>query len=165
MDTKKKVMAVGAAALLVIGLVVAGNAAVQGATVAYGKGGMRGGWGRHGGNSTSLQGLSLPANATREQVSDAMWEKQLKDLGLTDSSTLAEYRQAMKARMQAVQGQRMKDLRTKLNLTADASNEDVMNAMKQWRDDNKGLLQGGMGGPGFAHGPGRGARIGPGGCR
>jgi hypothetical protein len=154
MDTKKKMLIVGAAALMVIGFVVAANAAVQGATDANGKGWMRGGWGKHGGNSTFLQDLNLPANATRDQISDAMWAKQLKDLGLTDSSTLAEYRQALKAKEQTNQEQRMKDLRTKLNLPADASSEDIQNAMQQWRNDNLGLLKGGMKGHGFGSGPG-----------
>jgi hypothetical protein len=153
MDAKKKILIVGAAALIVMGLVVAANAVVQGGTDASGKGWMRGGLGKRGVNSTFLQDLNLPANATREQISDAMWEKQLKDLGLTDGSTLAEYRQALKARMQSTQQERLQALKTKLNLPADATNEDVMNTMTKWRSDNKDLLQGGAGRHGFGLGP------------
>jgi Spy/CpxP family protein refolding chaperone len=161
MDTKKKVLIVGAAALMVMALVVAASAAVQGVADASGKGWMRGGWGKHmrQGNQTEWAALGLPENATREQVSDAMWEKQLKDLGLTDSSTLAEYRQALKAKMQSGQEQRMAALKTKLNLPADATKDDVMNAMKQWRADNKELLGGGMGGRGFGRGAGHGSGM------
>lgn len=156
MDTKKKLLIVGAAALIVVGLVVAANAVEQGAGFA-GKGWMRGGMGRHGQNMTSVfENLGLPANATMEQVRDAMWEKRIKDLGLTDESTLAEYRQALKAKMQANHEQQMQDVKAKLNLPENATKEDIQAAMKQWRADNKALLpgKGRMGGFGMGRGMG-----------
>lgn len=51
------------------------------------------------GNMSAFQDLGLPENATREQISDALWQKQLKDLGLTEDSTLKEYKAALDAKM------------------------------------------------------------------
>jgi Spy/CpxP family protein refolding chaperone len=154
MDNKKKLLVVGAAVLMVLGVVIAANATGLGKQGFAGKGWMKGGMGRHGqGNMTSfLSNLGLPNNATRQQISDAAWAKELKDLGLTDSSTLAEYRQALKAKMQSNQGQRMQDIGAKLNLPANATKADIQNAMKQWRAANKELLPGKGRMPGFGMG-------------
>ena len=164
MDTKKKMLIVGAAALMVIGLVMAVNVTQQGIKPAGG-GWMRGGWGKHvsTGNQTLmglLGNLGLPENATRQQISDALWEKKLKDLGLTEDSTMREYRQALEAKMQAANDERMQKLKEKLNLPANATREEVQNAMNQWRNDKKELLPGKghrlgfgmMGGKGFGGG-------------
>jgi hypothetical protein len=154
MDTKKKILVVGAAALMVIGFVVAANAAVQGGAGAPWKG-----WGRQGMDKANLTAsLGLPENATREQIGDAMWEKKIKDLGLTDSSTLAEYRQAVKAQMQSNMEQRKQGILAKLGLPADATKEDIQNAMQKWRQDNKELLPGKGGHRGFGMGFGGGCK-------
>ena len=149
MDAKKKLLIVGAAALMVVGLVMAVNVTQQGGK-SPGIGWMKG-WGRHmpPGNQTLLANLGLPENATRQQISDAMWEKQLKDLGLTDDSTLREYRQALEAKRKTANDERMQALKEKLNLPANATQEDIQNATKQWRNDNKELLQGKGQRPGF----------------
>jgi hypothetical protein len=156
MDAKKKIMIVGAAALIVVGLIAAANAAVQAGAAAPWKG-----WGKRGmGLANLTQSLGLPENATRQQIGDAMWEKQITDLGLTDSSTLAEYRAALKAKMQEGQEERMQGVRAKLSLPANATRDDIMDAMKQWRAGNKELLQGAMGGHGIGRGPGMGFGMG-----
>jgi len=151
MDIKGKVLIGGAVALMVVGLVMAVNVTQQGGKFP-GMGWMRGGGSQrmHQGNQSLMASLGLSDNATREQVSDAMWEKQLKDLGLTDDSTMREYRQALEAKMQAASDERDKQLKEKLNLPANATQEDVQNAMQQWRNDNKNLLEG------------KGSRPGPG---
>ena len=70
MDNKKKLMIVGAAVLMVLGVVIAANATGLGQQGLPGKGWMRGGFGKHGsGNMTSfLSNLGLPENATRQQM-------------------------------------------------------------------------------------------------
>jgi hypothetical protein len=154
MDTKKLVLTIGAAALLVMGVIVVAGSADLGAAGFAGKRGM--GFARHGaGNMSSILGeLGLPAGATREQIDDARWERQIKDLGLTDASTLGEYRQALKAKMAANAAQRMQGVRTKLGLGANATDEEVRAAMGQWRQTNKDLLEGGEGPMGCAMGRG-----------
>ena len=143
MDTKKKVLIFGAAALLVMSAIMVASAAGQGAWL-NGKGFRGVGWGRHApsGNFTGLSSLGLPENATGEQVSDALWEKHLKELGLTDDSTMRQYRQALKAKMQANQEQRLQSLREKLNLPGNATTDDIRGAMRQLRGGRGGLLQG-----------------------
>jgi hypothetical protein len=73
---------------------------------------------------------------------------------LTGSSTLAEYRQALKARMEVTHAQMLQDLKARLNLPADATEDDTEAAMHKWRTGNKTLTGGGPGGRGFGRGPG-----------
>lgn len=149
MQNKKKMLALGAAALLVFGLVMAVNAVVnatkvmekQGIDGFHRNGCMQGGFPRHMDNKF-LEELGLPENASRKQVRDAVWDKQLKELGLTESSTIKEFRQALEARAQAMGEERIQKIKEKLNLPENATQEDIKNAMKQWRDENKGLLPG-----------------------
>jgi len=167
MENKKKIVLVGAAILLVLGLVMAVNAGLN-ATKAMEKHGMRGfskeGCMRRGfpsQNVTVLDNLGLPENATREQVREAVWEKKLTELGLTENSTIREFRQALETRMQAVRDERIQKLEEKLNLPANATQEDIKNAMHQLRNDSKELLSGKGGRPVFGM---RGGREWAGGC-
>jgi len=100
-----------------------------------------------------MEELGLPENATREQVDDALWEKRLKDLGLTWDSTIAEYRDAVKARMLERRQEGLKSMREKLGLAEDATEEQVKEALRQWREDNREMMPG-MG-RGMGRGPGR----------
>ncbi|MFH1126008.1 MAG: hypothetical protein V1703_02680 [Candidatus Altiarchaeota archaeon] len=143
MENKKKILVVGAVFLLIFGLIIAVNA-VQGIGKEK-KGIIKGGCMQWGGqkfaNKTIMPDkLGLPENATREQISDAIWEKQLKDVGLTENSTLREYKQTIEAKMKADQQDRSQKIMEKLNLPANATQEDVMNAMKQWHEENKYML-------------------------
>jgi hypothetical protein len=156
MDSKKKILIVGAATLIVVGLVMAGSAADPAKGFA-GKWGMHGGMGKHifSGNPRAMENLGLPDNATREEVEGAMWAKQLKDLGLTEDSTLREYRQALQSRLQDDRQDMERKIIEKLGLPANATRADAMNAMHQWRNDSEGIMQG--------RGPGLG--FGKGGCK
>jgi hypothetical protein len=153
---KKKLLFAGAAAIMVVGLLAVANATEQAAADTKERGppcgGMRGGPG-HGGDMSPLKDLGLSENATMDQIDDAMWQKQLKDLGLTEASTLKEYRAAMEARMKTMHEERQATLKEKLGLSADATDKEVMDALKKWQDDNKDLFGGPGGMPGFMRGP------------
>jgi hypothetical protein len=151
MEKKKTLMVVGAAALMVLGVIVAVSATGGVKQGFPGKGFMRGGFERQMvlGNLTMLENLGLPANATREQVEDALWEKELKDLGLTDDSTVKEFREALKARNKDIRAdwtQKMKDLGDSGNCTGKWMNG------RGWRHSGNltdGLEGKGSGGCGF----------------
>jgi hypothetical protein len=76
-----------------------------------------------------------------------MWANNLKHLGLTDESTLREYRQAIAAKMQANRLDREMAMKQRLNLTADATQDELQAAIAKWRSDNKELLFAGSRGP------------------
>lgn len=175
MDKNKRILVVGFAALLVLGgLAMVVNAVVNAMNATdvgtQGMGGcsMRRGFPGHMnermllGNLTVLENLGLPENASREQVREALWQKELKDLGLNEDSTLREYRQAIEAKMQADQAkmqanqeERMQKIKEKLGLLENATQEDVMNAMKQWREENGRLPLGEGRGRGYGMQQGR----------
>jgi hypothetical protein len=159
MEKKQMIFVVGIAALLVLGLVMAVNATEQGKAGFLGGGCLGGGFGMHmrQGNTTFFGSLGLSENATREEINDAMWAKQLKDFGLTEDSTLGEYRQAVRAKMQANPQERMQKMRESLNLPENATQEDIQNLMKQRREENKGTFQGRGHRPGFGMWRGMGA--------
>ncbi|GEM_PF-2787277 len=156
MDKKKRILVGSSVALLALGLMIAVNATVNATdTGKQGKMGFgRGSWmqggphqiqgymGKRTGNLTFLENLGLPENATGEQAREALWDEKLKDLGLTQDSTLREYRQALDARMQAMQNERATKLKEKLGLSENVTNEEVMAAMKNWQHDNKELIGG-----------------------
>ncbi|MBU0762568.1 MAG: hypothetical protein KKD39_06040 [Candidatus Altiarchaeota archaeon] len=163
MNGKTKLLGAGLAALLVIGLVTAANAASEG----IGKcgGGFlppKQGYGMMHGKNTGmlLEDLGLPDDATREQVMDALWEKRLVDLGLTGDSTVSELHAAMKAKMQekkAEMEEKRQERLAELGLTEDATPEEVMAAMKAKCQENgddcphKAFGKGGFKGMGFGH--------------
>ncbi len=155
MDKNKKILIVGVAILVVVGLVIAANAAVnatkfmekRGINGFYKTGCIQTGIPRHMLKRPLLEGLGLPENASKEQIRDAMWDEELKDLGLTEDSTLREYRQALDAKLKAEQEnksleqeQRAQEIREKVGLPENATQEDIMNAMKQWREENKDMF-------------------------
>jgi len=137
---RKSMLVIGLAALLVFGLVLAVDAA-QGMRQEK-KGGFHGGGfmfglGEKPVNKTAMfNDLGLPENATHEQVMDARWQKRLADLGLTEDSTIKEYREAMKAKMQEKQGQMLEEMKENLGLPADATVEQVREAMKENKPDH-----------------------------
>jgi len=159
MNQKTKILVAGFVALLVFGMLVAVNAAIGG----IGKQ-ERGDFSRHdcmiGINVTSMnktglfERLWLPKNVTRDKIQGAFWNKQLEDLGLTENSTLREYRQALEAKMQADREERNQKLMEKLSLSQNATTDEITDAMKKWREENKELLP--RGGIHLRHGNWRG---------
>ena len=146
MNTKTKYLAAGLAAIMLIGMVGAVGTGVQ-EFRKQGKRGMFGGGhgmfgqgpGNHGRPQVDLESLGLPADATREQVREAMWAKKLADLGLTEESTLAEFHAANVARhdeRQAEMLEKRTEMLAKLGLTEDALPEDVREAMKAYCEQN-----------------------------
>lgn len=157
-----KPIGVGLVALLVVALVLAANATEDLKNPGRSFFRMRGfafGRAHEGMNKTAFwENLGVPENATREQVEEALWEKQLEDLGLTEDSTVGEYRLAMKARMQARQEQmqaRMQEQRTemleKLGLGEDATPEEMREARQNYCSENPDDCPCGMK-AGFGHG-------------
>ncbi len=65
--------------------------------------GMWGGLGMHG--TQNLSDLNLPANATKEQVREAVKEKTLEQLGLPSNATDAQIRNAMQEKANETQSQ------------------------------------------------------------
>jgi hypothetical protein len=137
MERKKTVLAVGFGALLVFSLVAAASA-----TGTFGKKGMRGfGAGfAPGDRGEAMAGLGLPEDATHEQVMDAMWQKRLADLGLTERSSVGQYREAVKAGMQERMEQRKTAILDKLGLSEDASEQQIRDAMQQWKPEKAKLM-------------------------
>ena len=140
---KKRILIVGAFALTVIGVLMVANANEQGKWMLSGKGWRRSGTDHNNllGNITFLEGLGLPENASGEDIRQAIWEKELKDLGLTEDSTLRQYRQAVEARMQASREERLRNLRERMGLPENATAEDFQNAMVKWRADDMGTFR------------------------
>ena len=170
MEKTRKIMVFGALVafvLLVAGLVMAVNITQKGA-YSNGKGCKQGGWNKHlpPGNLTLMDNLGLSENASREQVRDALWEKSLKDLGLTEDSTLKEYKQAIDAKMKTLQSERaanmtekLSNIKEKLGLSENSTKDEVTTAMNKWREENKNTTLGeghGYGRHGFGGLPGDG---------
>ncbi|MFH0863274.1 MAG: hypothetical protein V1875_09655 [Candidatus Altiarchaeota archaeon] len=151
---KKRLFIAGAAALVVFGVFVAAAAAYEGGQRLMGKPWMKGGFGRQAvfGNLSFLEDMGLPDNATREEVQEALWQRHLKDLGLTEDSTLREYRLAVKAKGQSMQAEQGKQLRTRLGLAVDASDDDVRGAMQNMRTEGNWTTHKGCAGKGPQHG-------------
>ena len=140
MDRNRAAWIVGVTVLIVAVLVGAVSAAV------WGNVGCSWNRWRHTGMSKAnfTAALGLPEKATSEQAGDVMWEKHITSLGLTEKSTLVEYRQALKKRMQSDTGEGRQKRMAKLNMSANSSKEGIMNAMRQQRNGGEELLQDGM---------------------
>ena len=132
---KNKLIGVGIAALLIIGLAWGINAATQenkGCPFSGKKGGFHAGI-KEGMNlpkdatmekvkAAGLEELGLSEDATKEEIMEAMFQKKLEKLGLTEDSTIGELREAM-------QEQRLSMMREKLGLSEDASEEEIKDAL------------------------------------
>jgi hypothetical protein len=89
---EKKTMFAGLAVLMTLGLVLAASAAFDRGNPD--PSGMRG-------NHTAMcQSLGLSENATFEEMREAMFDKRLTDMGLTEDSTIRELKAALKGQMQ-----------------------------------------------------------------
>lgn len=138
---KNKLIGVGIAALLIVGLALAINAATQGEEgypcLGKGKGfGQKGGFHarikerlnlpkeatRMGVKAAGLEELGLSEDASKEEIMEAMFQKKLEKLDLTEDSTIGELREAM-------QEQKLSMMRKKLGLPEDASEEDIKDAL------------------------------------
>ncbi|MBD3260076.1 MAG: hypothetical protein GF334_00055 [Candidatus Altiarchaeales archaeon] len=135
MDNKTKAMGLGLTALLVFGLVLAVNANTE-EMMDVGCGNhpqhgfhMRGGMGRP---HFKLTELGLPEDATHEDVRQALWEKRLSDLGLTEESTVGQYHNALVARNR----ERRNQMLFELGLDEDATDEQMREAHKKRREEN-----------------------------
>ncbi len=132
---RSKILGVGIAALLIVGLAWGINAATQekGECPFSGK--------KAGFHAGIKKGLNLPKDATREEVKaawleemglsedatkeeimEAKFQKKLEGLGLTEDSTIGELREAM-------QEQKLSMMREKLGLSEDASEEEIKDAL------------------------------------
>jgi len=138
---KNKLIGVGIAALLIVGLAWSINAATQKREgcpyLGKGKGfGQKGGF--HAGitkkanlheyatkekfKAAGLEELGLSEDATKEEVMEAMFQKKLEKLGLTEDSTIRELKDAMKE-------QKLSMMRKKLGLSEDATEEEIKDAL------------------------------------
>jgi hypothetical protein len=85
-----------------------------------------------------LEKIGLDEDATPEEVRDALWDKRLEDLGLTDESTIGELRAAMKERRQAMWKEKLSEMKEKLDLPEEASEEEVKEALKEKHGEFQG---------------------------
>ena len=122
---RKKLIGVGIAALLIVGLVWGIDAATQkgeeGCPFA-GKGFRAKGKLTGEGRAAMFEKLELPEDATREEVHEAMFQKKLDGLGLTEDSSIRELKDAM-------YGHRLSIMREKLGLSEDATEEEIKDAL------------------------------------
>lgn len=149
MKTKNKILAAGTAALLILGFAAVVNAVdgeglgMRGFSHAMKRGCPQSGVGK----ATLIEDLGLPEDATREQIMEARWQKKLSDIGLTEESTVGEFHDAMKAQREARFAERLENIKKKLGLPSDATQEDVKAALEEIRADGEGIgPRGGHGG-------------------
>jgi hypothetical protein len=142
-------LAIASIALLVFGLVMAVDAVRgigkrKGAFNVYCKGRMQWTGEKPPNRTTITQELGLSENATREEIGEALWNKRLSELGLTQDSTIGEYREAVKAERQEMREQRIREMREKIGLPENATMDDIWTAFKG--DKGKSPCAGGMAG-------------------
>jgi len=113
---KKKFLVVGFAALLIIGFVAAGAAS-------YLK------------EMPNLEELGISEDASPQEIRDALFQRRLADLGLTEDSTIKELKDALGKERQKRWGERLTELKEKLDLPEDASEEDVKEALREKRGE------------------------------
>ena len=153
---RNKVLGVGIAALLIVGLAWGINAATQESEgcpyLGEGKGlGQKGGFRtgikeklglsedatRGEMKAVGLEELGLSEDATKEEVMEAMFQKKLEVLGLTEGSTIREFRDAM-------QEQKLSMMREKLGLSEDATDQEIKDALGE-KAFNGPKFRGGVG--------------------
>jgi hypothetical protein len=127
----KKTLGLGLAALLIFGAVLAVNADEIGEKAMRLSKSQR-----HSGMGAMLSAqntaeLGLPDDATRQEVMEALWQRRLSELGLTGDSTVSQYHELMRERIQESQNQRDDMLREKLGLPGDATEDEIRDAMRQ----------------------------------
>jgi len=140
MDNKKLFIGLAATMLLIGGVFAAGL---------MDKGMDRGG-GPFGRCNMTAE-LGLDEDATDEEVSEALFQKRLSELGLTEDDSIKELRAALEIESKEHEKERLVQARKRLGLDPDATEEEVQEALEEQAGVDNGFRRGllrGMGGGG-----------------